>query len=45
MEYTTQIVNGRKRIIVSIKSSGEDKAKEAILKVMGKGWKYEEGDK
>lgn len=36
-QYTTEIFNGKRRIILSIKSSGEDKAKEAILKVMRPG--------
>jgi len=40
MEIRTEIVRGKRRIIIIESSSGVDKTKEAVLKVMGKDWEY-----
>lgn len=42
MEIKTEIVNRKKKIIITRAASGEDKVREAILLVMGKGWEYKE---
>lgn len=43
MQIRTELVDGKKRIIVIKEVSGVDKTKEAVLRVMGPGWKYKEG--
>ncbi|MBU3208581.1 hypothetical protein KPL28_02890 [Clostridium algidicarnis] len=40
MNIKTEIINGKKRIIITNKASGVDKTKEAVLSVMGPGWEY-----
>lgn len=39
------IVNGKKRIVMTKNISGVDKSKEAVLRVMGSGWEFEETNK
>lgn len=43
MQIRTELVSGKKRIIVIKEASGVDKTKEAVLRVMGPGWRYKEG--
>lgn len=45
MQARSEIIDGKKRIIIIRKSSGVDKTKEAVLKVMGPGWEYDDTDK
>ncbi|MEW9093985.1 MAG: hypothetical protein AB2417_02785 [Clostridiaceae bacterium] len=40
MQIRTELIDGKKRIIVTKEASGIDKTKEAVLKVMGPGWEY-----
>lgn len=42
MTVKTEIIAGKKRIIFKRTVSGTDKTKEAVLKVMGPGWEYED---
>ncbi|KYH35873.1 hypothetical protein CLTEP_02660 [Clostridium tepidiprofundi DSM 19306] len=35
MQVRTEIINGKRRICITKSASGEDKAREAVLKVMG----------
>lgn len=42
MKIKTELVNGKKRLIITKEASGVDKTKEAVLKVMGPGWSYKE---
>ena len=42
MQIKTQIVEGKKRIIVIKTASGMDMANEIVLKIMGIGWKYDD---
>lgn len=37
-----EIINGRQRIIINYKTSGEDKTREAVLAVMGPGWVFKD---
>lgn len=43
MQIRKELVDGKKRIIVIKEASGVDKTKEAVLRVMGPGWKYKDG--
>ena len=45
MRCRSEIVNGKKRIIITRSVSGVDKAKDAVLRVMGSGYEYEKKEK
>ncbi|KIE47127.1 hypothetical protein U732_1090 [Clostridium argentinense CDC 2741] len=42
MQVKTEIINGRRRLIITKGVSGVDKTKEAVLAVMGSEWEYED---
>lgn len=46
MKKRTEIrVNGKLRMVIEKYASGEDKVKEAILKVMGSDWEFKDFNK
>lgn len=40
MQIRSEIIDGKKRIVITRTTSGVDNTKEAVLKIMGKGWEY-----
>jgi hypothetical protein len=40
MQIRTEIVNGKRKVIITRSASGIDRTREAVLSVMGKGYKY-----
>lgn len=42
MKYKSEIVDGKRRMIITRSISGVDKTKEAVARVMGKDWEYKE---
>lgn len=45
MKPRTELVDGKKRIVITRAVSGVDKTKEAVLAVMGKNYEYKESCK
>lgn len=42
MKVKSEIIDGKKRITIIKVSSGTDKTREAVLSVMGNGYRYED---
>lgn len=42
MQIRSEIIDGKKRIVITRTTSGVDNTKEAVLKIMGKGWEYKD---
>lgn len=44
LEKRSEIIDGKKKIIITREASGVDKTKEAVLRVMGPGWRYKDDE-
>ncbi len=44
MKAKSEIINGKRRIIITRSCSGVDKTREAVLMVMGPGYEYDNKD-
>ena len=45
MQVRTELICGKRRVIITREASGVDKGKEAVIRVMGPGWKFEDSKK